>query len=160
MLKKVIVGAVSGTIGYMAGQKRNDKKNNKEIERLKAYSNKQCALFLLMSQWVKVKQSGKGIADYLEQNNYKKIAIYGMGNVGEILINELYGSGIKIIYGIDRNADNIYAECKVVKPEDKLEQADAVIVTSITYFDEIADDLSMKLNCPILSIEKILCDII
>lgn len=159
MVKNTIVGAISAVIGYVVGQKKSDKKNDKEIEMLKAYSNKQCALFLLMSQWVKVKQSGKGIADYLEKNNYKKIAIYGMGNVGEILINELYGSSIEIIYGIDRNADDIYAECKVVKPDEKLEQVDAVIVTSITYFDEIVNDLCTKLDCPILSIENILYDI-
>lgn len=122
-------------------------------------SDKHEALFMLMNQWVKVKQAGKGIAGYLEHKDYKKIAIYGMGYAGETLVRELYNSNIQIEYGIDREADNINAEFKVVKPDAQLEKADVLIVTSITFFDEIVTDLCGKIDCPIISLEDILYEV-
>lgn len=159
MRKEIVTGAVSAVAGYTAGRLQNEKKLKKEIERMQKLSDKLNALFLLMNQWVKVKQDGKGVADYLERQGYKKVAIYGMSYAGETLARELHGSDIEVEYGIDREADNIYAEFKVVKPDGQLEKVDAVIVTSITFFDEIANDLCTKIDCPILSLEDILYEI-
>ena len=159
MIKEMITGTVSAVVGYATGWIRNEKKLNKEIERIQMLSDKHNALFMLMNQWVRVKQDGKGVIDYLNRKGYKEVAVYGMGCVGETLARELCGSDIEIRYGIDREADNIYAEFKVVKPDEWLEKVDAVIVTSITFFEEIAGDLCTKIDCPILSLEDILYEI-
>lgn len=42
---------------------------------------------------------------------------------------------------------------------DKLEAVDVVIVTAITFFEEIENNLSQKMDCPVLSIEDILYEI-
>ena len=52
-------------------------------------AEKHLALFLMMNQWVKVKQEGKNLSCYFEKNGYKKIAIYGMSYAGETLLEEL-----------------------------------------------------------------------
>ena len=82
-----------------------------------------------------------------------------MSYAGETLIEELKGSDITIAYGIDKNADSIYADIEVFALGDNLPDVDAVIVTAITYFDEIEEILSTKLKCPVLSLEDILYEI-
>jgi hypothetical protein len=119
-------------------------------------SDKHLALFLMMNQWVKVKQEGKNLAAYFEQNGYHEIAIYGLSYAGETLVNELDGSSVVIKYGIDQKVHDIYGEFAVVSPDDPLEMVDAIVVTAIKSFDEIEENLRKKVNCPILSLEDIL----
>ena len=126
---------------------------------MKDLADKHRDLFLLMNQWVKIKQEGKSISEYLQQSGYKKVAIYGLSYVGETLLDELKDSSIMLAYGIDKNADNIYADIDVVSLNDKLDEVDVIIVTAITFFDQIVEELSNKVKCPIVSIEDILYDI-
>lgn len=96
-------------------------------------SDKHLALFLMMNQWVKVKQEDKNISEYFEENNIKRIAIYGMSYVGERLIEELKVSNIEVAYGIDREAKALNMDVEVVTLDDDLKEVDAVVVTAITF---------------------------
>ena len=82
-----------------------------------------------------------------------------MSYAGETLIEELKGTDIHIAYGIDKGAESIYAEIDLVSPNDKLQDVDAIIVTAITFFEEIEEQLSEKVKCPIISLEDILYEI-
>lgn len=156
MVKEMIIASVSSIAGYVSGWIGSGTKHNREKRKIQMLSDKHEALFMLMNQWVRVKQKGKGVVDYLNCKGYKKVAIYGMGYAGETLVGELHDSDIEIVYGVDREADNINADFKVVEPDEKLGKADVMIVTAITFFDEIADDLCRKVDCPIISLEDIL----
>lgn len=162
-MKKGIVGALSlllgGAAGAIGGAVSVGKTAGAEIQSWHQRSDKHLALYLMMNQWVKVKQEGKSISSYLEQEGYKRIAIYGMHYVGETLLNELKDTGIEVIYAIDRKAEQIYAEISVISTEDSLEEVDAIIVTAITFFDEIEEKLAEKVSCPIISLKDILYDI-
>lgn len=122
-------------------------------------SEKHLALFLMMNQWVAVKQEGKNLADYLKKMGYKTIAIYGMSYAGERLVEELKDSDIEIKYGIDKNADKIYSDIDVVTMEGELAEVDAIVVTPIFFFDEIEEELSAKTDCPVISLEDILYEV-
>ena len=39
---------------------------------------------------------------------------------------------------------------------EEFENVDAVVVTAITFFDEIREELTTKIGCPIVSLEDIL----
>ena len=82
-----------------------------------------------------------------------------MSYAGETFADELQGSDVKIKYGIDKKADTIYAEFDVISPDEELEEVDAIVVTSITFFDEIEELLSKKVDCPIISLEDILYEV-
>lgn len=155
-MKKGIIGVISVLGGAAASAIAVGRQLNNRIMEVQKLSDKHLALFLMMNQWVKVKQEGKHLASYFDKEGYKEIAVYGMSYAGETLIEELKGSDIKIKYGIDRNADKIYADIDVVTPESALEEVDAIIVTSITFFDEIENMLSEKVDCPIISLEDVL----
>lgn len=158
-MKKSIISVLSAVVGAAVGAGVVGKNKSDEIEKIRSMSDKHLALYLMMNQWVKVKQEGKNLASYLEKNEFKKIAIYGMSYVGETLISELKNTGVEVGYGIDRNADSIYADIDVVSVDSALEQVDAIIVTAITYFDEIEEMLSARVSCPIISLEDILYEI-
>lgn len=129
------------------------------INKWKSSARKNRGLFLLMDQWVSIKQDGKRLENYFIKNNFRKIAIYGMGNVGKRIVKELKDSEIEILYGIDRSAESIYSEIKLVTINQTLEKVDAVVITLVDDFEDVYDKLSEKLKCSIIAIEDIINEI-
>lgn len=158
-MKKGVVSVLSALIGAVVGAGTVGKRFNDKVQKINSMSNKHLALFLMMNQWVKIKQEGKSLAGYLDEKGYKKIAIYGMSYAGETLSEELRNTGIEVVYGIDKNVDSIYSEIEIVSPEHDLRPVDAVIVTAITFFNEVEEELSEKVTCPIISLEDILYEV-
>ena len=97
------------------------------------------------------------IIDYIKKryNNIKDIII--ISSIKNYNMDHLYNTILK--YGIDKKADTIYAEFDVISPDEELEEVDAIVVTSITFFDEIEELLSKKVDCPIISLEDILYEV-
>ncbi len=155
-MKKGIIGILSAIGGVATGIAVIKKRMGDQIMEKQKLSDKHLALFLMMNQWVKVKQDGKNLSSYFEQEGYKKIAIYGMHYAGETLAEELMGSDIEVKYGIDKNAEKIFVDFEVVTPDSPLDKVDAIVVSSVTFFDEIKEMLSDKVDCPIISLEDIL----
>lgn len=158
-MKRGIVGVAMTLAGVGMGAVAAGKAMEKKADKWQQMSDKHLALFLMMNQWVKVKQEGKNLSEYFMRNNYKNIAIYGMSYAGETLMDELKNSGICVKYGIDKRVGRIYEEIDVVTMEDDLPEVDAIVVTAITFFDEIEEELGNKLNCPILSLEDVLYEV-
>ena len=158
-MKKFVFSILSALAGMFAGAVAVRKMASEKITRTKSMSDKHLELFKVMTQWVQVKQEGKNLASYLEENGYKTIAIYGMSYAGETLVYELKDSGITVVYGIDNNSDFIFSDMKIVTMEDDLEKVDAIVVTAITFFDEIEKALSEKTDCPVISLEEILYEV-
>ena len=144
-----LLGAVAGAVGSgYAGQKKVDQKTEK-VDKFKGYYN-------MLNQWLLLKQEGKSLEKYFAENGYKTIAIYGMGEMGNRLYDELKNSSVvEIKYAIDKNAAGTYSELEVFDPDDEMTEVDAVIVTAIFAFDEIEDELSEKIQCPIISLEDV-----
>ena len=158
-MNKPVLTILSALTGAAVGAGAAGKLAADNMVKEKSMSGKHLALFRMMDQWVRVKQEGKNLASYFEKNGYKKIAIYGMSYAGMTLINELKDTDIIIAYGIDKNADSIYTDIDIVSKDENLEEVDAVVVTAITFFDEIEEELSARLECPILSLEDILYEV-
>ena len=69
---------------------------------------------------------------------------------------ELKETGVRVLYGIDKNVDRISSTVDIVSINDNLEPVDAIIVTAISFFDEINKELSKKIDCPIISLDDII----
>lgn len=139
-------------LGDILVSKKNEQKiknMRQNIERLKEY-------FDLMHWWIYVKQRGVTIAQWLEQNGYKKIIIYGMKEIGTCLYNELIDTNIEIVCCIDQNKDNVLGEFDVIDLNDEIPSADMVIVTPVYYFASIKSGLQAKVACPIISFDFLL----
>lgn len=158
-MKKRILGIFTFFVGMIGGMAGAGKFMGKKLDTASQYSDKHLSLFLMMNQWVKVKQEGKNLSSYFQRNGYKKIAIYGMSYAGETLLDELRESETQVAYGIDQNSENLYSDIDIFSVEDSLEEVNAVVVTAIKFFDEIEEVLSGKLSCPIISLEEILYEV-
>ena len=118
------------------------------------------ARFLTMCQWIAVKQKGKDIVVWLKENNIKKIAIYGMGQEGDLLINELKGTEIEIVFGIDRNPNRIACgDVRIVAVEEinRMPSVDAIVVSFVSAFYEMREELQKQTNARIVSLHDVLC---
>lgn len=152
-LKTVLLASiVVGSFCYV-------KSKNKDIQNKEQLANKNYLLYQLMNEWVSVKQEGKNLEDYFLAKNYKRIAIYGMNDVGRTLIKELKDTSISVDYVIDQQAERIIVQdVTILKPDDRLPEVDAIIVAPITFFEEIEAKLELKVKCPVVSMEDIVYD--
>ena len=89
----------------------------------------------------------------IKKNYFQKIAIYGMSYAGERLLDDLKGTGIEVVYAVDQNADRMFAEVELITKGEIAHQqeVDAVIVTAIYFFDDIEEEISELVDCPIVS---------
>lgn len=158
-MKKSIVSLLSLAVGAVLGGAVAGGKMTQNLAKKQEMSDKHLSLYLMMNQWVRVKQEGKRLETYFEKRAYYNIAIYGMSYAGETLLNELTGTNIHVKYAIDKNSSKIYSGVTVCSIDDVLGKVDVVVVTAITYFDEIRDILEDKVDCPIISLEDILYEI-
>ena len=131
-----------------------------ELKNTRLESEKYSELFLLMNEWVYIKQQGKDFKDYFKNHSYKKIAIYGMSHVGKLLLSELRGTDIVVTSGMDKNISGNYEGLPIVSPDNFSDNVDMIVVTPVFYFDNIAEMLSKKINCPIISIETIINEMV
>ena len=135
---------------------------NSELRKAKNLSDKHLMLFLLMNEWVKVKQADKSVSGYLSDKGYRKIAIYGMSYAGQRLYDELAGSNVEIIYCMDQKGGGTYRNhsIKGVRGFDGLQgKIDAVIVTPIFYYEEIRQTIEKNTEADIISLEEIIYEL-
>lgn len=159
-MKKGLVALIGGSIGTAIGATVVGKFNkdviedkDKKIDKFKSYYN-------MLNQWLILKQEGKSIEKYFIDNGYKTIAVYGMGEMGNRLYDELKNSTVvEIKYAIDKNAAGTYSELDVIDVDDEMNEVDAIIVSAIFAFDEIEEELREKINCPIISLEDVVYDV-
>ena len=149
----LIVGAAAGFVccSYLDWNKLNSVQ--KKVDKFKEYYN-------ILNQWLILKQEGNSLEKYFIENKYKTVSIYGMGEIGNRLYEELKDSSkIEVKYGIDNNASDTYSELEVLSLEEYTDLAaddiDVIVVTATFAFDDIKKSLSELLDCNIISIEDV-----
>lgn len=148
-----IMGAVVGAagIGYLSNKQIAQK--TEKVDKFKGYYN-------MLNQWLIIKQEGKNLSEYFKKNNYNSVAIYGMGEMGNRLYDELKGSEINVKYAVDKNAASTYSELEVFDPDDcEYEKVDCIVVTATFAFDEISEKLEDEVSFPIISLEDVVYEI-
>ena len=149
----LIVGAAAGFAfcSYLDLNKLNNVQ--KKVDKFKEYYN-------ILNQWLILKQEENSLEKYFIENKYKTVSIYGMGEIGNRLYEELKNSSeIEVKYGIDNNASETYSELEVLSLEEYTDLAaddiDVIVVTATFAFDDIKKSLSELLDCNIISIEDV-----
>lgn len=147
ILGAVIGGVVMGTINEKVLKKKEEK-----VDKFKSYYN-------MLNQWLILKNEGKTLAQFFENKGYHSIAVYGMGEMGNRLYEELKNSGIEIKYSIDKEAGSTYAEIDVKGLEDEWEKVDTIVVTAVFAFDDIEKEIMERVDYPVISLEDIVYEI-
>jgi autonomous glycyl radical cofactor GrcA len=158
-MKKGIISVLAATAGIAAGAAGVSYLMNKEVKFQKNKVKKFKGYYNLLNQWLILKSEGKSISEYFLRENYKEISVYGMGELGNRLLEELKVCPVKVKYGIDKKAGGTYLGVDIISPEDELDKTDAIIVTAFFEFDEIRKELSKTADCPIISLEDVIYSI-
>lgn len=158
-MKKGTAVVLSTVFGFVAGAAGTGYLKGKQIEKKAEKVDKFKGYYNMLNQWLILKQEGKNLSEYFKSNGYKTIAIYGMGEMGNRLYDELKDSEIEVKYAVDQNAASTYSELDVIEKEDDFAQVDVMIVTATFAFDEIEEEISSKVNFPIISLEDVVYEI-
>ncbi len=160
-IRNVIVVIAAGIIAtgvllYIKGQKKLILEANERVQKLKSY-------YKVYNQWIKNNIDHYSIEKAMLDHGYRTISIYGNGEIGSRLYEELKGTEVKVSCFIDKKADDFtrYNEDGIVvrSIEDvgEYSNVDAIIVTTVNIFEEIEKKLLEKgVQCNIISLEDLL----
>lgn len=108
--------------------------------------------YLLMCRWMKNKNKNVGIELFLQYHHIHRLAIYGCGNMGKLLYDEIQKiDNVESVCYIDKNENKKDAICI----RDNIPKVDAIIVTPIMEFYDIKRVLVKKTNAIIYSLWEI-----
>ena len=112
--------------------------------------------YLTVQQYLSIKCQKKSISVFFEERGYKRVAIYGLGELGRCVLNDLSDTKIKVLYVIDQAYNNYPLGVNgipVINKEMIYEQEDidVVVVTVLYEFNKIVDSLLEEIE-----LEKIL----
>ena len=125
-----------------------------ELAQKEKQQQKCSRLLKLMCRWTTNVQKGMRPVDYLTRRKWYSVAVYGAGDVGKCLLDELADTDVKVRYIVDRRKPEL--GLPVYAPEDDLPSVDCMIVTAIMEYGEISWNLKDKLRCHVISIEDII----
>lgn len=112
--------------------------------------------YKLLEAWMSLREQGKRIESVLESMNFKNIIIYGLGKMAKHLLFDLKNSDITIVCAIDKAAINKYEDFPVITGEERIPEADCIIVTPVYEFDNIKGVLEKRTSLPIISLSEII----
>lgn len=147
----IILGILTGSIGSGI---LTTHLNNISIKEKNSKINKYRGYYEILNRWLILKQEGKSLEKYFLDNDYKSIAIYGMGELGNRLYDELKSSNVEVKYAMDANYSGKYSELEIKALEDDLPQVDIIVVTAIFAFDDIENNLKRVTSSDIISLEN------
>ena len=152
---KIILGLSSAIIGIAADELIIGKMLRKDLDKKDDELMKFREFYQILLQWIRVYQEGRTLVNYFRKNNFKTVAIYGMRELGEALLDDLRGSEIQVKYGVDKSADSLYVDIDMYSPDDEMEDVDVLVVTAVHYFVDIEDVMRKKISGKIVSIEDV-----
>jgi len=142
---------------------KNKKDESKELSKILEETLLQKERFqkelLMMKRWMQIKQQGISIVEYIKAHYGTKVAIYGMSDYGKLLVGELEGTDVKVVYGIDKNAEGINMNITIYKPEEHLPEVDVVIVTAVHVYDEVRNLLKKNSAQRLISLESVIMNV-
>ena len=123
----------------------------KELEKYREYYN-------TTLQWLVLKEHGLSIADFLVAYNYKNVAIYGMGDMGNCFYMEIRDSKeINFLYAIDQGFPKLYFDipCYRLNELNDKEVPDLVVVMLPHIYEDLKQKLTEILPCDIVPINEL-----
>ena len=152
LIKATIIGMVGG-IYVCAKALRSDHGNMlSKLRRADDY-------YHVLVQWMRNKYNGNRLSNYFIKHGYSKVAIYGMGEIGDLLYEELLAEGFKVEYSIDQIGGSHIKELRGYTLKDELPEVDAIVITPIFAMDSICNSLQNKTNAKLVSLKEIIYDL-
>ena len=151
IIQKLRANTISSGIGDYSTMFANDIANmGRELRKKEDFYN-------LLCKWVQMHQESKSIKNYFNTHGYKRVAIYGFKELGQLLYKELIKQEIIVSAVIDRNTDVLSSKVTMIKPDSFNDnKTDVIIVTAISSYEEIKKDMERLTKLPIVSLDSII----
>ena len=109
----------------------------------------------VINRWLLNNHKKKRIFDYLKENKYYNISIYGFGDLGKLLYYEIHEEGsIRIESIIDKANPVLDENIEISNPFPKLHSSEMIIVTVVGE-DDLISDLETRYDIPVVGIQEI-----
>lgn len=112
--------------------------------------------YRLLEKWMSLREKGSGAKQYFATREIKNIILYGLGKMANHLLEDLKESDIRIVCAIDRKAINKYGKFPIITPEDKIPDADCIIITPVYEAESIKKDLESKTRIPLILLSDVI----
>lgn len=111
----------------------------------------------ILAKWLYVRQRNRNLVPYFEDNFIRNVAVYGMGALGERLVDELEGTQVMVSFAIDRMAERKKFGKLPILGLDKADypETELLIVTPVHDYWDIVELMQDRINVPIVSLEDI-----
>lgn len=153
-MKKGLVVALTGICSFGIGFFLGGKMLVGMINEYKSGMKRNSANMMVFNNWIEFIYNGGHIDEYLNDNNYSRVMIYGNGYIGKRLKQALEKTSIEVIAVMDKKDSNSQGGI-ILGINDEIPNVDCIIITPIFYYDEIYDMLQKKTKVPVFSIEKL-----
>lgn len=113
----------------------------------------------ISTEWFKGYIIGMRIENWLIKENYRSVAVYGMGILGELTYLTLKQSGqINVKYALDKNKNQKIKDLSTYSLGEKVEPVQLIIVTAITSYEEIKNNIveNIGFECQTISLMQLL----
>lgn len=151
-MKKRVMGLLGTAVGFAGGVVVGSRIQGQKTNEAKVY--KFYGYYNLLNQWLCLKYQGKSLEEYFVSNNYQTIAIYGMGELGNRLYDELKDTSVNIKYAIDKEV-TAFSPIELRTLDEMTNDVDVVVVTAFFAMDEIQMNVEKKVTCPVISLEDV-----
>lgn len=152
-LKRVNCGLIFINMILVLVNIRKDKKSRTSIMNLSKLNIKQENVLDIYEKWPHYKND---IIKFIHNKQYNEVAIYGLGRLGRLIIDEYLENDIKITYIVDQNYSNNYKGIPCFQPSGCLPKADLMIVTVPYEADKIKQEMKQLVNFGVESVQDIL----
>lgn len=112
--------------------------------------------YRLLEKWMILRERGSSAKQYFVTQGVKNIIIYGLGKMANHLIEDIKGSDINIVCGIDLRAVDKYRDFAVITLENTIPEADCIIITPVHETESIKQKLEERTIIPIVSLSEII----
>jgi hypothetical protein len=151
----MLVGAGIGIAGTHYFKKKNKNNKSKDVRGFEKYRK----YYDVTNRWILLKNEGISIEKYFIDRGINSIAIYGMGELGNRLLEELKTSNsVEVKYGIDRAQGHTYIDFPIKSlknTDERYDDVDLIVVTAVFDMEKIRIELESKTKSEIVSLDDV-----
>lgn len=117
--------------------------------------------FELMCQWMKLKMKGISLVEFFRDRAIQSIAIYGMGEIGQLIYDELAMENETFIrYAIDQSGMRYVESLPTYCLDRDLPKVDAIVITPVLITDQLEEQIyDMLGECVTFVFEELLYEL-
>ena len=124
----------------------------RKVDKFKRY-------YSVLNEWLMLKNCNHNLEEYFKNNAYGEIAVYGIGELGRRLCEELKDTDIEIEYIVDGKVSGNYLGVEIMDMDSQLKAVDVVVVTAVFDLERIEKQLKEKVSFPVVSLEEVIYEI-